>query len=220
MWINIDAANGHADERRQGRERRWNCWVDRKLIGLRHVYERIGERAQDAGQADGEREIRIVEQLRVSVARREPVVVDAIAAARDERAALVQAISEADARRKIIFVGRDQTIVDERHAGQRIRRVACLHKTVRRLRGRCSCARAELCWIEVDEATTYVNRIAVEVVAQAEVQRQTAAELVVVLHEAVEVVHAQRAIIDARTDDRDAAADEKAAEVGEDDLPA
>src|SRR5205085_6239872 len=139
---------------------------------------------------------------------------------RDERAALVQAISEADARRKIIFVGRDQTIVDERHAGQRVRRVACLHKTVRRLRGRCSCARAELCWIEVDEATTYVNRIAVEVVAQAEVQRQTAAELVVVLHEAVEVVHAQRAIIDARTDDRDAAADEKAAEVGEDDLPA
>src|SRR6185295_8202985 len=82
--IDEDAADWHADNRREWREWRRNRRVNRKLSRLRHRDKRIRHRSQHARQSDGECEVRIVKQLRVRVASREAVVIDSVTAACDE----------------------------------------------------------------------------------------------------------------------------------------
>src|ERR1043165_9545808 len=162
LRIDEDAADWHTDNRREWRERRRNRRIHRKLSWLRYRNKRIRHRPQHARQSDSERQIRIVEQLRVCVACRETVVIDSVTAASDERAAIVQSIRETGAWCKVVLVSRDECVFYCRYT--RECSVTCLHESIwwtsrRRIR-----TLAELIGQEVDETAACIDRVAVEVV--------------------------------------------------------
>src|SRR6185369_11682978 len=187
--IDEDAADRHADDWREGRQRRRNRRIHRKLSRLRHRNKRIRHRSQNAGQADRKREIRIVEQLRVRITSREAIVVDAVTAARDERTGVVQAISKTDAWREVVLISRHECVFNCWHT--RKRSIACLHKTIWWTSRRSGCALTKLIGQEVDESPARINRVTVEVVTHAEVQRQSRVKLPIVLNKTTPIIHSQ-----------------------------
>src|SRR6185436_11585993 len=93
-----------------------------------------------------------------------------------------------------------------------------LNKSVWRHSRRCDCALPKLIRKKVDEATARLAREPVEVVAYAEVERQSSIEFPIVLKEAAQIVCPDGTIEHAGTDDRDTGASQKIVEARETDL--
>ena len=167
--INKNSADRNADKRRDRTERRRNRRGSRESGRLRNRDERIGECSQKSGQTDTQAEIRKIEKLCVGKSRRNAVVINSVTAANDEFSGFIHAIRKTDARRKIVFIGRNERFFNRRNS----RKLSAfrLHQTVRRRRGICSCADDQLIGQKIYQSALFFDRQTVKIVAQAKIER-------------------------------------------------